>query len=776
MSEDSGRSDPQYFREIATITRAINRRRWMIVEDWLNDANIDIDSKRVILKSKCLSESTFFGAYGNPFHWACLFEAPSHILVAMLDLGGVEMLEDKDTSFKANGLLWAVANRISLEVIKKIVELEGSILASTNKDGDNSLHLSCKYNADLEVVKFIIEEGGSDILTARNEEGQIPLHYACRFHTDQNVAKEMLYGSHGQKILLEVKDSNGLSCLAHAFDGDGDKDLIKFLFDEFENHDGDDLLHKNTISMLIWTNNQPKEVKEEFLRKPFIRRVLNSYFSHPLFLGTLMSDFYIQVYLVWVFSFCISPKIVQGAENLDHTIYIILNVSIGWKVLREMFQALTTPFNIYSAEGKRLLDITLLFLVLRSTIILRKPHKLTQLEGIWICITTGFVWIHLIMVLGRLRQEVAVFVRAVKEIIYQLVPFYLITMLVVFSFGNMFYIATLVENRDCHHKDDSEGILEGWTCTTAESYFTTFTMLLSSDWIYFNEPTLSLSTVLAMTFATIIGILLLNILIAEIGVVWGSSTTLGRIAFWAIRLSFIVEVSLSFNGICGLDTRRMVTPTKCDSKNLKSENSVRHTSRISFHTLRALDYKDMESNFDISAEERHFFIWYRRFLDVKKPPFLTRMKVFFTRAPLQEILIPSRAFEKALSTNPQISRALIIALYPIMPISIALTFIIGLFSWGFLWPSWMKENLFHGTINEPIDVGKNVEDTKESVKDLEEKMKNLQYQLDLMVDLLQEGQSTRVPEDRIPKMIDPLEMRKRQLKMRDSHRERQNSI
>lgn len=730
MYEDN----PNFLRQVDYLTRAIRTQKWNTVDDWLKDPNIDLAKKQIVLKSKCLTDQTFFGAHANPFHWACLFEAPSHILNRMIDVGGEDMLADKDTVYKSNGLIWAATNRGSLDVVQNIVSVDKNLITGTNRFGNNAVHMACRFNTDYEVIHFLFKTGGPEILTARNDFGEIPLHHACRYHFDLKVTKEMVSGPQGQMELLKIRDSNGLSSLAHAFEGEGSKELINFLLDEFDDHSGDDLLHKNTGSMLTWTNAQPQSIKAEFLKKHFIRRVLNSYFSHPLFLGILMCDFYSQLVLVWVYSFGIGAPIIQGSKALDNGHYFLLNIAIAWRVLREVLQIMTKPLDLYIVEAKYLMDITLLILVLRSSFSLSQAQELTNSEGVWICITTGFVWIHLIMVMSRLRYEVAVFVRAVKQIIFKLVPFYLITMLVVFSFGNMFYIATLVEKRECPINDNDIAILEGWTCNIWESYFTTFTMLLSTDWIYFNQPSLSLSTVIAMTFATIIGILLLNILIAEIGVVWSDVTEMGRLAFWSIRLSFIVEISLSFSSLCRLDARMI--SSSFESKALSSAESTR---RIHLNSLSVVRYKDMESTLKVSPEERQFFLWYRNFTDANKPSFWTRMKVFLTRASISEILVPGKSFERVLSTNLQLSRVLLLLFYPVIPISLAITFTLGLLSWGFLWPRPMKKFLFDGPVVETADVRKTVEDTKESITKLKEEVEEMQMKLDRVVDLLKKS-------------------------------------
>jgi hypothetical protein len=121
-----------------------------------------------------------------------------------------------------------------------------------------------------------------------------------------------------------------------------------------------------------------------------------------------------------------------------------------------------------------------LVLVSRSVIILNETKDFTtaagtwNVDGAWVCITTGFVWTELILVLSHLRYQVLVFVSAVGEIIMSLVPFYLITLMIIVAFGNMFFVANMIEGRDdCPLEQDDEA-----TCTRGQYYYTTLAMML----------------------------------------------------------------------------------------------------------------------------------------------------------------------------------------------------------------------------------------------------------------------------------------------------------
>jgi hypothetical protein len=100
-------------------------------------------------------------------------------------------------------------------------------------------------------------------------------------------------------------------------------------------------------------------------------------------------------------------------------------------------------------------------------------------QGCWVCITSGFVWTELIIVLSYFRYDLLVFVSAVGQIIVRLVPYYLLATMMILSYGNMFYVANLIERKeqDCI----VEGKADEALCTRAESYYTALAMFFVSS-------------------------------------------------------------------------------------------------------------------------------------------------------------------------------------------------------------------------------------------------------------------------------------------------------
>ena len=102
-----------------------------------------------------------------------------------------------------------------------------------------------------------------------------------------------------------------------------------------------------------------------------------------------------------------------------------------------------------------------------------------NVEGAWVCMTVGFVWAELILVLAHLRYEILVFVSAVWKIAMKLIPFYLIMIMTMFAYGNMLFVANLIEEPGNTCEGTRRNGLDNQVmCTRQESYYAVLAMFL----------------------------------------------------------------------------------------------------------------------------------------------------------------------------------------------------------------------------------------------------------------------------------------------------------
>lgn len=252
----------------------------------------------------------------------------------------------------------------------------------------------------------------------------------------------------------------------------------------------------------------------------------------------------------------------------------------------------------------------------------------------------------------------------IYQIISQLAPFLLTASLVVLAFGQMFFIAG-TGSESCRNDFDSTEPKE-WQCGAASSFFQSFAMLLTTDYMFMdwesvsqpsgNGAVMSLPwlSMISFLFATIVGILLLNILIAVVSNVFTKVSEESENAFWTTRLDIMVEVNMIRNFV--LNITNQSTKRKQDQK--KKENSqeidntkVRKDDEVEKIKVRKdfaqydddwMHYKCKKVHLDL------FYNWWYYSWKKERPQFRTRMWYFYNHATMNEIFFPGKVYQNML--------------------------------------------------------------------------------------------------------------------------------
>ncbi len=299
-----------------------------------------------------------------------------------------------------------------------------------------------------------------------------------------------------------------------------------------------------------------------------------------------------------------------------------------------------------------------------------------------------------------------------------------------------------------------------WNCGNFwDSYLQSFSMFLTDGYWGFTDEygfddrfrKHKTDYYLTIFFAFIVGVLLLNIVIAEVSNRFTDVQNDAEKAFWLHRLSLVQEIeSLCFQ------LKRYSTHSFCLCRKSangylqKEENTpLQRTLSTSSHGQKPLDndgtgmerfcflaspsYHEQE-RFQDDEELRNFTDWWFSTGDqvlVHRPNFTERMLVFYNYSQWDEVIFPGKVFERiflgfkynaVLSTEaPNMFVVLLVKIvawiFFCVHIFVAvITFISGLF-FGFLWPKPMKKWLFHGDIH-----------SKEQSKDVSVQMEILQQQ------------------------------------------------
>ena len=279
----------------------------------------------------------------------------------------------------------------------------------------------------------------------------------------------------------------------------------------------------------------------------------------------------------------------------------------------------------------------------------------------------------------------------------------------------------------------------GWICNLNDSYFQSFAMLLSGDFLFFDKP-MGLWSALALIFALVIGIVLLNILIAVINDSFVKVEENSDDVFWLGRLKFVYKVQQISRFL-----KRSLNLAPEDKENIINIAKVvtEHESLKSKPSRRMFSHWDTRDIDDWIAYDLSCWILLYWFENGTMPkdeiPMLTlkqRVWAFFKVAEWNEIIPPSSGMVKVIAgthrreelkgikkfTSQLICGLIFLSLVLASPMIFAL----GLVSGGKLLPHELKAFLFG-----PIDAKKH----------FESQQKEIQNEIDDLRDVVKKNQA-----------------------------------
>ncbi|GFH52625.1 hypothetical protein CTEN210_09101 [Chaetoceros tenuissimus] len=481
------------------------------------------------------------------------------VLISLLDTLGQEKIQSNEV---VNALFIACARGAPAQMIRPFFKGDGvGNLSHRRANNQSILHVACSTKeVKLDTVQALIKFGGKRLINYQDGSGENVLHYCVKAGVSDEIVEALIDAAgdytgnfircrdhHKCNALhcirsvtpLEVIDrlvqgQNALLC----FQKDGDKDLPldnmihrnseypekqithiqEFMYDKDKT--GITIQHATLQSI----RDLPSEQQAIALRGKYVRSALNHHTIKPLTLYFMMLDIILQLMTIWIFSF-------EMKRNMDMTTgqKIIVAVCFAWLLIR--------AFDFVDALQLILLGLTIISMIFDFS-------EDFSLYLLILCI--GVSWLRFVFVFSNVIYRVKVFVSALESITKRLLPFVFVTVFIVMAFAHMFHAVGPPQEIQC-----PSGTLEeiqindynagGWICNLNDSYFQSFAMLLSGDFLFFDKP-MGLWSALALIFALVIGIILLNILIAVVNDSFVKVEENSDDVFWLGRLKFVYKV------------------------------------------------------------------------------------------------------------------------------------------------------------------------------------------------------------------------------------------
>jgi len=295
------------------------------------------------------------------------------------------------------------------------------------------------------------------------------------------------------------------------------------------------------------------------------------------------------------------------------------------------------------------------------------------------------------------------FVFSLIKIVTRLWSFLFTTLIFIAMFAHTYYIAGPNDAEICNDgamkSTDDDFLAGGFACTRPTSYQYSFFNILA-----FENPS-GVPQWIPYFYSIVMLVLLLNIIIAVVCTEYEDVLNESELAFWSDRLVIVNELGdlcaslYSFSSSTSLP-RSICEKVKRWCKTLLSVFYKPQNKRIDLNLF--LD----NSVWDGESKEIQILHWWYGKSDEKedKPKLVARLKFFITYSALKDIIIPTNVFENMILGRKRSYRSDSYEKLQVLPFSVilivtsnvllAIVFILGLLSFGVLWPDTMKKRLF----------------------------------------------------------------------------------
>ena len=688
--------------------------KWLSTKDWQATRSYleatEIDRKRLLSSVRSKNDDG-----ETALHIACRKRAPYDIIKSLIDIGGYKLVMSADSFGGSLPLHHCCRFGSDVSIIRLLIYIGGRESVHTEDAiGNLPLQWALSKNAPFDVIKLLVGLGGHSTVTATNNIGWNALQAASNFNSNSKTIK--LLCNFGGIEAIQYVNTNGDTALDILYEKNPfDKDSIQHIQDMicFGNKGVSWLSSKTIHSTMDWIFRQPEPVQQEAFSNPLMQYILNHRFIHFRILSVILIDVIAQCLLVTMMSAGYDSEILLGKADFQNGNLTILAFSTGWLGFRTLTHMLTIPVSSWAIDlanwlGKSdSLSLSSIFHFSNNLTVRCSEGLLQTIFTIWsvlilkygmnheheayiFVLTTGIVWFRLVFVIGDLNYSVSTFACALQSIVISLQGFFVTTVLVVLAFANMLNNSLIWDERNCTGLDVNNCKFS----SRADSYYEVFRDVFSRGEILMDQEYMTeyrFTFVVVIFFLLLVELVLLNVLIAQIFSFFKEASERGKQAFWRHRFHVIKELDNVYHRI-GLNISN-APGNQGIAEGFNDNPQVLPSGRFSFSTAH-IDH--------FPGDFYGFRKWWMK--NGKPPNPAVRIRYFLMWADSREILIPGASFERIISgqdrdSNSISSRMMLYLLFPLVLTAQLVIFVLGLITFSFLWPNYMKRFIFEGNID-----------------------------------------------------------------------------
>eukprot|EP00594_Rhizosolenia_setigera_P006796 CAMPEP_0178942974 /NCGR_PEP_ID=MMETSP0789-20121207/2307_1 /TAXON_ID=3005 /ORGANISM="Rhizosolenia setigera, Strain CCMP 1694" /LENGTH=891 /DNA_ID=CAMNT_0020622473 /DNA_START=293 /DNA_END=2968 /DNA_ORIENTATION=+ len=299
----------------------------------------------------------------------------------------------------------------------------------------------------------------------------------------------------------------------------------------------------DSLELLLGSYNfDPRDVPE------FIEN-LNATFETRRFAGLLILDILMPIMRVVAYSIISDSTFLNHREKAGLGWFVLMYITTFSLFCRESLQIRAGGFLVWLTDFWNWIDVFVMCMALYTTVWMHMAHTSEAHEEDFeivkrhVLVTTFMVWIYAVLKTRVVSIQFAIFVSGLINIIYKLVPFLVVSFLMLGAFAQMY----LIDNPTQY-------------LTFQDAFWYTYSEFLA--FTGFEEPTVR-QKVITGVFGFLIVILLLNVVIAVVSSAWEGVKERGRDDFLLYRIRLFLEVKVLFT------MKKIHTSSPCKKLNTK---------------------------------------------------------------------------------------------------------------------------------------------------------------------------------------------------------------
>jgi len=470
------------------------------------------------------------------------FRRSSHLLNAHPSL---HSLESSQHSVKKGGV--AALHLAMKHGSKKIISLllqketekdrmnpdEISTLHRKDRRGRIPLHVACEYNVDSEIIQLLLNlDPLKETTQFEDLQGFRPLHYACENGETSAETVHILCDAEERFIEYKIKNEGGpRNRSTHHGDFERKRTPLYLAVKAGASPKIIERLLKPENFLLIGFDDAAMtELAERVTNDTSIQNNVIGRFSERLYFTVLILDLY--AHITALLSFIIgSLNLVKSRADRRPPALLIL--STIFFILRELLQIMSVGSDYIGDIWSWVEDITVILLLLSANHMFEQVAQVEQdanneagenkepdVHNLLLAFTGFLLIVTSIFFLRSTFLPFARFVGGLLMILKNLIPFIIVSLLLIFAHSYIYWIS---------NHDECEGSMS--SC---------FRLMIYG--LFNFEPVERDIVLLDALFGFVIVIVLLNVVIAIVGEAWELAAGQSTQMFWKFRLEKIAEV------------------------------------------------------------------------------------------------------------------------------------------------------------------------------------------------------------------------------------------